>query len=328
MIPYNYKSQVILGHKRQIAYLDRVMRRSRLAHAYLFFGPEHVGKLTIARTLAQAALCQNNKEKSLHTACGDCASCRSVEAGADPRCIVVDPASALASKKETRKEISIDDIRELKRLFAYGPEAGQWRVVIINEAERLSQEASNALLKILEEPGEKTLLVLASSAPDLLPSTIRSRTVALYFGLVADNILAAAIRENAKTATASADQNNLVSIACGRPGILLHMLADKEYRQRQQDACEQAGALLRAEMPEVFRLSAELAADADARDDMVRLILAALRNHMHEAGAHKKLLGHVKEIDRIATLLTTTNVNPRLAMDMLLWEAQDAVKSK
>jgi DNA polymerase III gamma/tau subunit len=143
---------MILGHERQLKYLETVYKNSRLAHAYLFYGPEGVGKCTVAREFAEK--------------------------------LVKDPAQVIILTTEGSRDIPIDDIRELKRKLSFAPQADEWRVVIIDGVEHLSIPAANAFLKLLEEPGERTLLLLISSALELVLPTIRSRTQAIRFGMV------------------------------------------------------------------------------------------------------------------------------------------------
>jgi DNA polymerase-3 subunit delta' len=165
----------ILGQDRVLSHLKTAMRRERLSHAYLFLGPEGVGKATTARALAAALNCTQPDEDG--DACGTCPSCRRLAASTHPDFLVISP-------EESKAQISIEHIRELRRLTGYPPLGGGWRVVLIKPAEALSalnDAAANALLKTLEEPPPRHLLVLtARGEADLLP-TIVSRCHKLAF---------------------------------------------------------------------------------------------------------------------------------------------------
>lgn len=165
----------ILGQERVVDHLKTAMLKGRLAHAYLFVGPDGVGKASTARALAAALNCAQPREDG--DACGSCPSCRRLQAGTHPDFVAVSP-------EEGKAQIKIEVIRELRRQTDYPPLGGGWRVVLIDPAEALtaiSDAAANALLKTLEEPPPRHLLVLtARGEADLLP-TIVSRCHKLAF---------------------------------------------------------------------------------------------------------------------------------------------------
>jgi len=165
----------ILGQDRVLALLQGARRAGRLAHAYLFLGPEGVGRATVARALAAALNCHRPLDDG--DACGDCPSCRRLAAGTHPDFLVISP-------EEGKSQIGIERIREFRRLTAYPPLDGGWRVALIKPAEALTVQndaAANALLKTLEEPPDRHLLILTAGVEaDLLP-TVVSRCQKLSF---------------------------------------------------------------------------------------------------------------------------------------------------
>mgnify|MGYP005834132161 CR=1 FL=1 len=143
---------------------------------------EGVGKRTTARALAMAVNCAAGEEAVGPLPCGDCGPCRRIAVGSHPDVLVLEPAG---------REFRIDQVRELCRELALKPYEGRHRVALIAGAERMTPHAANALLKVLEEPPERTLLVLtAPQAADLLP-TIVSRCRQLRFKPLAARHLAA-----------------------------------------------------------------------------------------------------------------------------------------
>uniref|UniRef100_A0A7C3SK32 DNA polymerase III subunit delta n=1 Tax=Desulfobacca acetoxidans TaxID=60893 RepID=A0A7C3SK32_9BACT len=164
----------ILGQERVIGYLKAARRAGRLAHAYLFLGPEGVGKETTARALAAALNCEAALADG--DACGACPSCVRLAAGTHPDYLEIRPTS-----EGRQPQIKIEQIRELRRLTAYPPMAGGWRAALIKPAEALNDAAANALLKTLEEPPPQHLLILTGGVEaDLFP-TIVSRCQKLAF---------------------------------------------------------------------------------------------------------------------------------------------------
>jgi len=154
--------------------LKTALQVGRLAHAYLFLGPEGVGKASTARALAAALNCESLREDG--DACGRCPSCRRLAAGTHPDYLEIFPTS-----EGRQPQIKIERIRDLRRLTAYPPLGGGWRVVLIKPAEALNDAAANALLKTLEEPPEQNLLVLTAGVEDNLFPTVVSRCQKLAF---------------------------------------------------------------------------------------------------------------------------------------------------
>lgn len=313
----------ILGNERQVEYLNTVMERDRLGHAYLFYGPEHVGKLTIAKSFASALHCKNPKKKMmLDGMCGECGDCRAIDADTHPQVILLDPAHTLVSKKDVRKDIPIEDIRELKRAFSLAPEGGKWRIAIINEADTMTGDAADAFLKLLEEPGSQTLLILISSAPDLLPPTLVSRTHAIRFAKVRETDIADFLeREVRDKETARA----IAGRSFGCPGLAIRMARDKEYWEEEKKFVSRFSAAFvrKSDILQMFVMSKEAAGDEDSRRKLGEEILRTLHSRMRDPAGREGMAGLAKKIragDRIFTLLGTTNVNPRLALDAMSLE--------
>lgn len=159
----------ITGQERAIALLESSLKRGRLSHAYLFLGPEGVGKKTLALELAKAVNCLQPEPP-----CGKCTSCIRISSGRHADVIsynlspqseeVADSSQSEESATSSRREIGVDKIRELQEMAHLSPFEGKKKVFIIEEADRLSEEASNRLLKILEEPPPAVLIILLAQA--------------------------------------------------------------------------------------------------------------------------------------------------------------------
>lgn len=162
--------------------LRRAVQRGRVAHAYLFVGPEGIGKTLVARTVAQCLFCARIPDKQLD-ACGECPSCRQVQAGTHPDLLHVEcpegkrelPIALIAGPDENRgREGLLHDL-------ALHPLSASRRIAIIDDADRMNEESANALLKTLEEPPQGTILFLISPSLDALLPTIRSRCQPIPF---------------------------------------------------------------------------------------------------------------------------------------------------
>jgi DNA polymerase III delta' subunit len=156
----------ITGHKKQLEFLQTAVQNGRLPHGLLFAGPKGIGKHTIARALAKMLVCETN------SACGDCGQCKTFTAGANPDFLEITGEDG----------IKIEQIRDLTYKLSLKSYSAKFKVAIIDNAERMTEEAANSLLKSLEEPTDHTVIVLISANPNRLPKTIVSRTQKITFG--------------------------------------------------------------------------------------------------------------------------------------------------
>jgi DNA polymerase-3 subunit delta' len=184
----------VLSQDTAVTALRRALAQNSVHHAYLFEGPPGVGKELVALGLAQALVCERRAPGG-DRACGECSACKRSMLGPEPDFapprhpdVVIlernlyEPARIGRRTPETQ-DISIDQVRTLVLArAAFGPHEGKAKVFIIRRAEELSTSAANALLKTLEEPGDRThFILLSAQANDLLP-TVRSRTMHMRFG--------------------------------------------------------------------------------------------------------------------------------------------------
>ena len=158
----------LVGQEHVTETLKNAIKNDRVAHAYIFSGARGVGKTTAARILAKALNCVHGPTPE---PCGECDSCKEIAAGTSLDVIEIDAAS----------NRGIDQIRELREMVRYAPAASRHKVVILDEAHMLTGEASNALLKTLEEPPDRVIFVMATTQPEDLVDTIRSRSQHFHF---------------------------------------------------------------------------------------------------------------------------------------------------
>ncbi|GIW81630.1 MAG: ATPase AAA [Gemmatales bacterium] len=180
--------QKIRGHDRVVSVFQHVFRSGRLAHAYLFLGPEGIGKRLFARELAKALLCEQRQPEILE-ACDRCSACQLVDAETHPDFIETGPP-------EGSMEIPIDAIRALCHSFSLKSARGQGKVAVIDHSDELNEEAGNCFLKTLEEPPPKSLLLLVGTTPDRQLPTLVSRCQLIRFAPLANGLLADLLREH------------------------------------------------------------------------------------------------------------------------------------
>jgi DNA polymerase-3 subunit gamma/tau len=171
VIARKYRPQTfreIVGQQHVTKTLANAIHSNRVAHAYIFSGVRGVGKTTTARILAKALNCVKGPTAEPD---GICDSCREISAGSSLDVLEIDAAS----------NRGIDQIRELREMVRYAPASSRYKVVILDEAHQLTDEASNALLKTLEEPPERVVFILATTRAEDLVETIKSRAQLFQF---------------------------------------------------------------------------------------------------------------------------------------------------
>jgi DNA polymerase III subunit delta' len=238
----------VVGQSTAVDTLRRALAADRVHHAYLFEGPEGVGKERAAFGLAQALVCER-RAPGQADACGECRACvRAVPRAEERRPIhpdvvvleraLYEPATIGRRTPETQ-DLSIDQVRTLVLArAAFPPHEGRAKVFIVRRAEELSTSAANALLKTLEEPGARTHFVLLSAVPDSLLPTIRSRTLRVRFGALPDDTVAALLRER------GVEQADAVArVAAGSMATAL-LAADPEASARREEFVSRALAAL------------------------------------------------------------------------------------
>ena len=234
----------VIGQDKILSLLDYSLKTNSIAHAYLLAGPRHVGKGTLATNLAQALNCDGQE-----VPCGECRSCQRILEGKH--------ADVTPIGLDGRTEIGIDDIRGLQRSANLPPYEGKCKVFIIHEAEYLSTEAANSLLKILEEPPPRIVwLLLASEEEQLLP-TIVSRCQRLELKPVPSERVQEVLVNSYSVA---ADEAKLLTRLChGRLGWALSALADCDVLERRSQRIDRLVSLLTAGIEQRFAYAQELA---------------------------------------------------------------------
>lgn len=167
----------VRGQKRAVSILTRQLKSGRLAHAYLFLGPEGSGKTTTALGFAKALVCPAG-----NVGCGTCSSCRRADEG-------VHPDIHFIERGEETAEIKVDQIRKLQEELVLTPFEAQRKAAVIDDAERLNPEASNAFLKTLEEPTRRTVLILVATDKWALLETVISRCRVVRFHSLPDDVV-------------------------------------------------------------------------------------------------------------------------------------------
>ena len=251
----------IFGHDGAVNYLKRQCEPGNTRHAYLITGPEGVGRLTLAKAFVKALNCQNPPAK--HDFCNTCPACRQIDAEAWPDLTILRPI-------ENARDIKIDQVRQMQQSLALAPYQSQWRVVIIPDFQNATVAASNALLKSLEEPPARAIIILTADARENLLETIASRCGILR------------LRPMSVDATAEVLQNKLdleedkakviAHLAGGRVGTAIQFAQNQELFEDYHDILAQLHDVL----PETKRARLQYAEDVSKRKGNQRENISAL----------------------------------------------------
>jgi DNA polymerase-3 subunit delta' len=255
----------------------RAFGRGRLAHAYLFAGPGGVGKRTFAIELARALLCEKQTEKL--EACRACVACGLIEAGTHPDFVV-------AGRPAESQEFPIERMREVCHSFALKSARGRGKVVLIDDADDLNEEAANCFLKTLEEPPPRSLLILLGSSPDRQLPTVRSRCQVIRFSPLPPSLVDEILQQSGVEDAAL--RGRLVQIAGGSPGRALEVSDPELWEFFRPFLVE-----LARPGPDTVALARSLTAfieeagkEAIAQRRRARLVLRLLVDFLDDALAH------------------------------------------
>lgn len=214
----------IIGHKSILDLLSRSLSNGRVSHAYIFEGATGIGKKTVADYFARALVCENN----LQAPCGICKGCLMSIGGSHPdiNVIAMPEDENGDTDKKAAKSISVNTIRQARKDIYIRPVRADKKVYIICDAQKLTDEAQNSFLKVLEEPPDYTVIILITTNIEALFNTVQSRAVAIKFGRLLDDDIRKYIASNYPEQLPKGQA--LTAIAQGNIGQLLQALTDSD----------------------------------------------------------------------------------------------------
>jgi DNA polymerase III subunit gamma/tau len=208
------KFSEVIGQEHVTRTLQNAIEQGRTAHGYIFSGHRGIGKTTVARILAAALNCRS-KDRPVAEPCGICESCTEIRAGNAVDVIEIDAAT----------NRGIDEIRELREGARYRPARDRFKIYILDEAHQITDAAFNALLKTLEEPPDHIVFMLATTQPEDIPQTIRSRCQHFSFRAVKFDAIVAQLRDLVTRENIEADDDALALLAEAGDGSMRDALS-------------------------------------------------------------------------------------------------------
>ncbi len=298
----------IAGHRRQKDLLFAMAASGDIPHAMIFEGASKLGKRTLALNFVGRLFC----EKGI--GCGACRPCSDLDKGNHPDLMTIAAQG---------KEIQIAQIRELAGRFSLKPYSAPIKAVIIDDAHLMNRESQNSILKLLEEPGGDSVMILVTDHPELLLPTVRSRSRRIVFFPVGENEINSLLRER-RCEGELADEIRLFSF--GRPGLAVDFLSDPAGIEVRRERVESLLSAVSADTPFRRRMeyAKDLAEDPTRTEEALETWLSYFRALMIRKAEGGRPLSGVKRsleaIDRSIDLVSRTNANKRMVLEKLIME--------
>ncbi|MFH1661611.1 MAG: hypothetical protein ABIA02_00730 [Candidatus Falkowbacteria bacterium] len=324
----------LVGNKQITEFLSRGIVNDKISGSYIFCGPDNLGKTTVANYFAKSLICENKEKKSGILPCGECQPCKQMQNG-------IHGDVHLIKKLDDKKNISIEQIRVFIRTLGMASFLNSYKIGIIKHAESLSIEASNALLKTLEEPKNKVVVILVVTNIDSLPETIVSRSQILKFNCVNSDIIYDYLINEHKAKRSLA--KDLSHLCLGRPALAIKFLEDKEFLDNYLNQAQSFLNILKGDLNngflEVEKLIGVRATGQDASRSAKRILevwqgitrdFLLLENNQDDLVQHlsfkddmkkikekinaKTFMEFIKNLRRSEEYLNA-NVNPKLVLE-------------
>ncbi|OEU53458.1 MAG: DNA polymerase III subunit delta' [Desulfobacterales bacterium C00003060] len=315
--------QSVIGQERPVRRLTKMLEKRSIPHALLFTGADGIGKQKTAKGLGMALNCLSPVGV---WACGKCPSCQKVISGCHPDMITV---------KLEGSFIKIDQVREVSRQLRFAPLEGNWRIVIINDAQAMTLEASNAILKILEEPPKGTVIILTAGQTTDLLSTIVSRCQKIAFRPIPYEKVTKVLMEQK-----GLDRQMATTLAVAVKGSLGKALSvdAEKWSVWRTNILEQIASLSIKSVQPIFFFADVLARDKDKLVDALDLILTWFRDVIMSKISPERIINkdfmtkieHASQGETINELLEkvwsvyaaqtaiSRNSNPRLVLEVMM----------
>lgn len=297
---YNWN---IIGHEKQLKMLERDITSGNLSHAYLLYGPSHVGKYTVAKKLASILQCENNF-------CGVCPTCVQIRKGSH-----IDTMEY----ENTHEPIKIGDIRDVISRCSMSSQS-RYKIIILQSIGRMTPEAANAFLKTLEEPHPGTVFIMTTGfVKDVLP-TITSRARTIKFHLFSSEFLTKKLKE---LYPENDDETikQVTKLSLGKAGRAIDLMNNPDELAYFLKLYKDAQHLLEtSNLVEKFSYVEELNEDEDRRRDFLGVLTHILRNKLFEKNALEKREKFIRMVAVVAEadILIKRNVNSRLVLENLM----------
>jgi len=306
---------MLIGHKKQWEMLKKNWLSDSLSHAYLLSGGDSLGKKKFTLEFVKLINCEKKNS------CGKCHACKMISKLNFPDLLFVKSSSS----------IKIIQVRKIQEFLSYRPYTSNFKIVIVDEAERMNQNAQSCLLKTLEEPKGNTILFLISSRPEMLLPTVSSRCESMKFFYVKKKMIFDYFLEKGVEKDSA---EKIADISFGKPGKALDFFQNPERMEEEKEMLEKTLEVLDSDFSSRFNY----AKDLDSKNDLTGFF-EILQNYLRsvllkkmgivvntgfsvssgkiEGYSDNKLKETIEEVESTKFLISSTNTNPKLALELL-----------
>ncbi|MEA3452970.1 MAG: hypothetical protein U9Q96_01365 [Patescibacteria group bacterium] len=306
---------MIIGHQKQRSFLKKSIENDRVIHAYLFYGPAKIGKKAIALEFIKSLF--NSKEESNIVS----------------DLTIIGPEHSTDKKGEIKEAIKaiipVAKIFDLKTKLSLSAIGDDYKAAIVDEAQAMSRDAQTALLKLLEEPKGKTVIILLAEHLEQLLPTIVSRCQSIRFDLLRSGEIEKYLLQQ-DLSTKKAQEISWLSF--GRPGLAIDYLNGPEKEKFQREKIQRINQLVNSSLKIRFQYAEKLSKKRDETNKTLDLWLNYFRELLLNKFGEKNIPADFQEksysieylkkiidlIEKIKLVLSRTNINPRLALEVLL----------
>lgn len=296
----------VIGHRKILDFLNQSIKNGKVSHSYLFVGPDNIGKFRAAQEFI-SKLCRVELSSL----------------GNNPDISIIEQEGGVG-------DIKINQIRQLKHYLSLSPYELEYKIAILDNVSYLNREAANALLKTLEEPSGKTVLILIASEIKKILPTIISRCQIIRFYPVSEKEMISGFN---KVSDNAALIKEAIELSAGRPGLVIKMLDDKDYYLERQEILNDLKQLIDYDLVQKFEYVKEIYKEKSANilnewlfyfRENLRYKLGILSESVFKSDfSVNKLNIIIKKIIFTKNLIEDTNVNNLLAMENLLLAIDD-----
>lgn len=299
---------MIIGHQKQWQFLIKSYQAGKISHAYLFSGQEKIGKKKLAIEFIKFLNCQSEKNKP----CQKCRSCQDIEKGIFPDFSLIEPAVG---------EIKISQIREMEKYLSLYAYSSSFKIAIIDKAHAMTKEAQNSFLKTLEEPKGKTIFILITEYPEMLLATILSRVQKINFYPISQQ----EINNFLKLHKISDEKiKRIVELSSGRPGEIVDFIQEPQKIEQAENKLREIKKIAKSGLVYRFQYVKDLVERKEDLREILDLWLRYFRrlllNEKNDQKSIIRLKNIIENISKVQLLISTTNINPRLALEILMLE--------
>jgi DNA polymerase III subunit delta' len=322
--------RAVVGHQQAQWLLGQAVASEQVTHAYLFAGPDGIGKTTLALAFAALLQCEQ-PDLVVGEPCGVCSACRRITHGNHPDVTLVEA-------EEGKRQLGIDAVRDnVIHLANLAPSSGRWRIFVLPNVERMTPNTVNALLKTLEEPPERVVLLLTTTEPENLLPTLLSRCQIVPMQPLAADMIVDAL--STRWSVPAERAHVLAGLASGRLGWAVRAHDDPDLASARAEHLTKLIACTYAERDERLVAAARFGADAETARAAIELWMlwwrdVALAAHgaahllsdgaaRDEAATQGRAIGPERAERFLRALIEAQaaldqNANPRLTLDVLM----------